>query len=120
MDPQPPAPTGMRVHRDDDGDIQEKQFCPLALGIQEVARTFPSLHWVQSIDPWDVEILASQHIASHSSGTRQAILFLLSIWNPKAPEFYNLEPFDLHYALKIWDVEHRSAFVSWAQNPWWP
>ena len=110
---------GIRVFRDDDGHIESSAFCPLARRTQTLADTFPMLRGLAGIEPWDSFLLATKTIHGTSTGTRQSILFVLSVWNPETPEFYGLEAFCVHDALKFWDTEHRSAFVKWASDPWW-
>ena len=113
------APQGIRVYHDNDGNIEDEQFCPDALKIQRLAYSFHSLVGLRGIEPWDPSVLATESIPNVSSGTRHALVFVLSVWNPKAPQHYGLEPFDVHDALKIWDTPNRDAFATWARDPWW-
>lgn len=52
------------------------------------------------------------------SGALDAARFVLLVWNTKAT--YGLGRFELMHALGNWDVEHRGAFLGWAEAPWWP
>lgn len=116
----PNKPQGIRVYRDDAGQIESQNFCPLALRTQTLADTFPTLRGLAGIEPWDPCLLATETIHGLNTSTRQSLLFILSVWNPEAPEFYGLEAFCIHDALKFWDRDHRTAFVNWANDPWWP
>ena len=109
----------MRISRDDNGQIEDEYPCPSALKMQQLASSFHSLRGLPGIDPWDAYHLASKSIHTVSSSARQSLLFVLTVWNPEIPECFDLEPFDIHHALKIWDVENHSAFLTWAKNPWW-
>ena len=111
-------PEGMRVFRDEHGQIEEECFCSQAFKIQCLANTFHSLRGIEGIHPWDVRHLATESIHLVSSGARQAMLFVLSVWNPDTPECFGLEPFDVHHALKTWDLSNQQAFLTWAQHPW--
>jgi hypothetical protein len=41
----------------------------------------------------------------------------LSVWDPQ--QAWELERFDVMEALRVWDEDHREAFLAWASNPWW-
>ena len=47
-----------------------------------------------------------------------AARLLLMIWDPYTQWKCGL--FDLLTALGLWDVVHRTAFLSWAAAPWRP
>ena len=115
----PPDTIGIRVFRDDDGRIESKAKCRQAFKVQLLADTFHSLRHVDGIYPWDVSLLATESIHTVSSGARQAILFVLSVWNPDTPEHFGQERFDIHHALKVWDPQNHQAFLDWARDPWW-
>lgn len=80
--------------------------------------------------PWDCEALyRSAFHPSASSAVRHAIRFVLSVWNKHAilsmdetspAPGEKLGPFDVVEALACWDALNRSAFLTWAQDPWWP
>jgi len=116
---EPHTPNGRRISRDDDGDIEDESICERALKMQHLAQTFPTLNTIPGIDPWDVHRLGTESILGVSTGTRHSILVLISMWNPSAPEYFGLEPFDIHDALQGWDTNHRRAFIAWASTPWW-
>jgi hypothetical protein len=82
------------------------------------ARTFPSMRHALGIDPWDAEELASWSKGPLSHGERVTAWFLLSVWDPVVA--WDLDPFDLMEALRIWDPAHHQAFLRWAAKPWWP
>ena len=68
--------------------------------------------------PWDAnrfDARAAESGLSHSE--RVTAQFLLAIWNPNAE--WRSGRFDLMEALRIWDFEHRAAFLAWANDPWW-
>jgi hypothetical protein len=109
-------PSGLRCF---DGSLEAPEYCPLAQRIQELAQQFPLLPKLPGIDPWSPEQLLLQ-LDVVCSGTRHAILFLLSVWNPNWHQDNTGEPFDLHAALKVWDEAHHEAFLSWVEAPWWP
>lgn len=110
-----PQPTGMRVELIGTEPI----FCPKALRIQELALSFPSVRNPAGLDPWSPENLFLNGLSNVSSGTRQALLFVLSVWNPECHQYFEEPPFSVHEALQIWDKSHRKAFLDWANDPWW-
>lgn len=92
-------------------------------------------------DAFDLRTLALG--ASH--GKRCALQFVLGVWDPTAdwdsrdfveawirvarltaedlgfdPRESRLGKFDVFEALRIWDDDHRTAFLAWAKNPVWP
>ena len=110
---------GIRVFHNEDDQNEAHEFCSQAQKIQQLAGTFHSLWGIEGIWPWDVRLIATDSIHQTSSAARQALLFVLSVWNPETPVHYDLEPFDIHHALKVWDERNRQAFLTWAQSPWW-
>ncbi len=62
-----------------------------------------------------------------TSGSRAAIQFVLAVWSGRAVHVFDkkwdcpwkMGGFDVMHALKIWDQEHRNAFLSFARDPWW-
>jgi len=68
-------------------------------------------------DPWDALLLQKQfNGASH--GEKCTISFLLNVWSPNDP--WECGTFDLIDAYATWDDDHRTAFLSWDNRPWWP
>lgn len=83
------------------------------------ARTFPSMMDAPGVPLWDADTLdrwAAETPLSH--GERVTARFLLAVWDP-GPSWL-CGRFDVMEALRIWDDEHRAAFVAWAEDPWWP
>ena len=59
-----------------------------------------------------------------SSGEKDAVLFILGVWNGETDwlELAELQNrgsgrFDLFSAMANWDDAHRRAFVAWAEKP---
>lgn len=97
-----------------------------------LGKLFPTLaSGVPGIDPFDAETLL-RWLASGAptGGSRRAALFLLHVWNARADYVAwarelglasdAIEPFNLSEALGVWDLEHRQAFLTWAEAPFWP
>ncbi len=93
----------------------------------EIAKRFPSLantyrggpapglqhdQW----NPYEFEQWTGSAQAGNQA--RWAARFLLYLWNPQYE--WRCGWFDLHSALNVWDSEHRTAFLTWANDPWWP
>jgi hypothetical protein len=108
-----------------------------------LARLFPSMtRWdgssVPGADPWEPEALVEWLNASGepTSGSRQAAMFLLSVWNKDDWCAYGLKMrrrekgshpgsrrigrFDINDAWAAWDDAHRAAALAWLTNPFWP
>jgi hypothetical protein len=96
-----------------------------------LANLFPTLRGVDAIDPWNEEAVLAWTCGGHSSGALHAAKFALSVWNPAADwnaiarargllsGDQRLSPFDVHDAIRVWDYEHRAAFVAWMQGAFW-
>jgi len=84
----------------------------------DFVRTFPTMRDVPGVDPWDAEELQAWAQGPRSHGERVTARFLLSVWDPLLA--WQLDPFDLMEALRIWDPGHHQAFLRWAADPWWP
>lgn len=54
-----------------------------------------------------------------STGERHAVLFLLNVWNPAYAQEMGWR-FEAVDALGMWDDGHRTAFLAWAQHPFFP
>jgi hypothetical protein len=95
--------------------------------ILHLARQFPVLELCDApLDSWDLPRLISWATGPHpSSGALHAVRFVLSVWDPGAAAW---DPgtrawggrFDVHEALKSWDLANRKPFQDWVKNPWWP
>lgn len=107
----------------------------------ELARTFPTLHKADGVEPFDAEKLDAWACSgAPSHGGLYAARFILAMWSGRAgvvgkprrdKKSWNGEwrfpintswrcgPFDIIDALGTWDDYHRSAFIEWAVNPWW-
>lgn len=79
-----------------------------------LACSFPSINerW-PGVLPWDACKLAGAYGTS-SSGERQAIAFLLTVWN-STQEL--VPPFRAIDAMSTWDLGHRRAFAAWVASP---
>ena len=85
--------------------------------IEQLASSFPTLPVAQGVKPWNSEKLASWASAqSHGSAALYAAEFVLGIWNSEIVESCR---FDIVAAMRVWDEEHRDAFLRWADDPWW-
>ena len=99
-----------------------------------LARSFPSLREADGVAPWDLQRFARWLCAGTAGGARRAGRFVLHVWNATADhrEFGRelgldaevvgecLAPFNLSEALGVWDEDHRRAFISWVEAPFWP
>ena len=88
--------------------------------IVELALTFPSLRrWaLTEVRPWEAnrfDAWAAESALSH--GEKVSARFVLAVWDPKAE--WRSGRFNLMEALRIWDPEHRAAYLAWASDPWW-
>lgn len=83
-----------------------------------LARRFPSMRGAPGIDPWNPEHLNAWAAGPASSGERHAAQFLLALWDSSAE--WEAGHFDALEALGAWDLSHRTAFLGWAADPWWP
>jgi len=106
----------------------------------KLCRLFPGLrHGVPGVDPWDQMALLRWLCTSGAvtSGSGHAAKFVLHVWNSqidwaavaRAPvgdgdglglRRVKLEPFNLRYALGVWDDEHEAAFRQWVNLPFFP
>lgn len=108
----------------------------------QLARLFPTLDTADGIEPFGPHKLDAWACSgAPSSGGLHAARFILSLWSGRCALYkrtkalkedgeicgylYRAEtpwrcgPFELFDALNVWDVHHRSAFLSWAREPWW-
>lgn len=82
-----------------------------------LARTFPNMAKATGADLWTSRTLDGW--AADSSRTfaeRVTAQFLLVVWDQSFP--WRCGRFDRAKALRMWDEEHRRAFLAWERNPW--
>lgn len=82
------------------------------------ARSFHAIRNAPGVPLWDADTLdrwAAETPLSH--GELVTARFVLAVWDPnhqwRCGRFYLME------ALRIWDDNHRAAFLAWAKDPWW-
>jgi hypothetical protein len=83
------------------------------------AKSFPSMAKASGVALWDAHTLdgwAAETPLSH--GELVTARFLLAVWDPARE--WRCGRFDLMEALRVWDEQHRAAFLAWAEDPWWP
>jgi hypothetical protein len=83
------------------------------------ARTFPSTAKSDGVRLWDAHTLdhwAAETPVSH--GELLTAQFLLSVRDSATA--WRCGRFELMDALRVWDDQHRAAFLAWADDPWWP
>jgi hypothetical protein len=85
--------------------------------IAELAETFPTLRDAR-IRPWDADAFDAWACDQLGSGLQHAARFVLAVWAVDAT--WRMGRFDAMNALGTWDAEHRSAFLAWANSPWFP
>lgn len=95
------------------------------VGIVLLARAFHVLRDADGLDPWDPERLYA-FATTASETTRDAVRFVLSVWNDECIPYLDgasevkLGAFNVVEAMAQWDHANRTAFVTWAEAPWWP
>lgn len=83
------------------------------------AQTFPSVASAPGVLLWDADTFdkwATETPLSH--GEHVTARFLLAVWNPW--HSWSCGRFEVMESLRIWDDDHRMAFLAWAAAPWWP
>jgi len=90
----------------------------LRVRMTALARTFPSTRNAPGVDPWRADLVEEWAKGPISDGERMTARFLLSVWDPRLA--WELDPFDVMEALKVWSLSHHEAFLRWARKPWWP
>jgi len=98
-----------------------------AEAMSTLCEAFHVLEGVEGVRPWDCERLYRQHYEpATSEARRNAIRFVLSVWNKAAIEVMDedsgsvLGPFLSIDALGGWDHGNRAAYATWVSDPWWP
>jgi hypothetical protein len=71
----------------------------------------------QGTRPWDADTLA-ENFKGASHGEMCTIRFLLNVWDPGRN--WSCGKFDVIEACRTWDHTQREAFLSWANDPWFP
>lgn len=92
-----------------------------------LAGMFPSMRGIFD-GGWSVEALRQWWMSgAPTGGSRHVAMFLLQVWNMhttaaewRREGFKGIEPFNAVAALGTWDDAHRSAFVTWCQEPFFP
>src|SRR5262245_22860451 len=88
--------------------------------ITQLARTFPSLKRVfDDPKPFDAPAFDCWASDELSHGERATAQFILAVWDPNYDDWQSGR-FDVMEALRVWDEQHRAAFLEWAKDPWWP
>jgi hypothetical protein len=85
--------------------------------IESLAETFPSLRGAPGVSPWDALALNLWACRGASHGEKVTAQFILTVWNQH--EAWECGRFDVMEALQVFDLNHRAAFLAWAQEPWW-
>lgn len=75
------------------------------------------LEYLEGMQPWDANKL-EKSFAAKSHGEKCVIQFLLNLWD-RGTE-WSCGPFDVLEAFGVWDDIRRNAFLSWANNRFWP
>lgn len=85
----------------------------------EIAERFRMLLGAPGVRPFEPERLdAWAAAAGMSEASKDCARFVLHVWNVHAE--WTSGPFDAVRALGRWDAGHRSAFLAWAQDPYFP
>jgi hypothetical protein len=99
-----------------------------------LARSFPCLVDCAGLGPFDPIRFHKDLInhPRHSNASRQAGLFVLSVFNGNDWKIPRYEVggtgrrrkvgdvrFNVVHAFSLWDDRHRRAFMAWAVAPWW-
>lgn len=83
------------------------------------AQSFPSTLKAAGVALWDANTFdrwAAEIPVSH--GELVTARFLLAVWDPEYA--WLCGKFNVMEALKVWDEQHRAAFLAWVRDPWWP
>lgn len=92
-------------------------FVDIDTRIQELARTFPSLHRAPGVlEQWSANALDEWAATVASSGEKHSARFVLGVWNQY--EEWRCGRFDLIEAVGTWDSRHHLAFMRWIEEPW--
>jgi hypothetical protein len=87
--------------------------------MSDLAECFPCLVGKPGVRPWMPARLDEWANECGATATElYATRFVLHVWDGKHP--WKCGRFDLLDALDFWDETHRTAFISWVLDPWWP
>lgn len=81
--------------------------------MRQLADAFGVLRGQPGFDPWDPERLASETAQAGPASTRHAARFVLSVYDHQGVAF------NIHAALRAWDLASLVAFRAWVADPWW-
>lgn len=99
-----------------------------------LAEAFHLLRGAPGVRPWEPDRLYCYAFsAAASEATRDAIRFVLDVYNGRTIETLDderfaelpsdrdpLGNFRCVEALGRWDAGNREAFLAWVEDPWWP
>lgn len=83
---------------------------------QRLVDTF-NMESLPGFKPWDA--LKADNLRGLSHGESLVVSFLLGVWDPNNRDWKHPR-FDVFDALQTWDLPRTQAFLSWAQEPFWP
>lgn len=95
------------------------EYLQLEAKMDALARTFPSVINAPGVPLWDANTFdrwAADTAISH--GELRTAQFLLAVWDSQ--HAWQCGPFNLMESLRVWDDRHRTAFLAWVHDPWWP
>ena len=75
------------------------------------------MDYLEGMKPWNADNL-EKAFAGRSHGEKCVIQFLLNLWDFRID--WACGRFDLFEAYGIWDDIRKNAFLSWANDPFWP
>lgn len=82
-----------------------------------LARTFPCTSKAAGVDLWTARTFDGWATdPSRSRSERVTAQFLLAVWDQNFP--WRCGGFGRAESLRVWDEEHRRAFLVWEENPW--
>jgi hypothetical protein len=103
----------------DERDGSPNEDVDVAGPMSDLAEYFPCLIGKPGVRPWDPDLLDDWADGNGATATElYATRFILHVWDGKRA--WKCGQFDLVDALDFWDETHRTAFVSWVLDPWWP
>ncbi len=105
--------------------------------MSRLCESFPTLRRFPGVRPWNQFDFARGAVGGHmTNASRMAAAFVLSVWNGSCLEYngrgrpslktwwndgeFRAGTFDAVFAFGVWDHLHKSAYIAWCQNPFWP
>jgi hypothetical protein len=86
--------------------------------IQQLVNAFPTLRNAGGIEPWNPHEFDGWACGGAAGdGAKHAARFVLAVWDNAGG--WRCGQFDVVEAFSVWDPTHRSAFLAWANDPWW-